>query len=75
LSHFRSALICFAAVTFVKVRFGYDDTLDAFGVHGVGGMWGALATGLWASGAVNPGGADGLFHGNPAACFARSSWR
>jgi ammonium transporter, Amt family len=46
--------------------FGYDDSLDAFGVHGVGGMWGALATGLWATKAVNPAGADGLFYGNPA---------
>jgi Amt family ammonium transporter len=60
-----ASLICFVAVTFVKTKFGYDDTLDAFGVHGVGGIWGALATGLWATKAVNPAGADGLFHGNP----------
>ena len=53
------------AVTYVKTRFNYDDSLDAFGVHGVGGIWGALATGLWATKAVNAAGADGLFYGNP----------
>ena len=60
-----AAAICWCFVTFVKPKFGYDDTLDAFGVHGVGGIWGALATGLFASTAVNPAGADGLFSGNP----------
>jgi Amt family ammonium transporter len=49
----------------VKTRFGYDDTLDAFGVHGVGGVWGAIATGIFASKAVNAAGADGWLHGNP----------
>jgi Amt family ammonium transporter len=44
---------------------GYDDSLDAFGVHGVGGIWGVIATGLFANKAVNPAGADGLFYGNP----------
>jgi Amt family ammonium transporter len=48
-----AAAVCFCMVTFVKSRFGYDDTLDAFGVHGVGGMWGALATGLFASKTIN----------------------
>jgi len=47
---FGSAVICFVSVTFVKARFGYDDTLDAFGVHGVGGIWGTLATGIWCVG-------------------------
>jgi Amt family ammonium transporter len=42
------ALICYAAVTFLKPMLGYDDSLDAFGVHGVGGAWGALASGLFA---------------------------
>jgi len=55
--------ICYTAVAVVKERFGYDDSLDAFGVHGVGGMWGAVATGLWATTAVNPDGANGLFYG------------
>ena len=49
----------------MKSRFGYDDALDVVGIHGVGGVWGALATGLFASRFVNPSGADGLFHGNP----------
>lgn len=49
----------------LKPRLGYDDSLDVVGVHGVGGIWGALATGLFASKAVNPAGNDGLFFGNP----------
>jgi ammonium transporter, Amt family len=53
------------AVTYLKTRFNYDDSLDAFGVHGIGGIWGALATGLWATTAANPSGANGLFFGNP----------
>jgi len=57
--------VCFAAVSFVKPKLGYDDSLDAFGVHGLGGIVGALATGLFASKAINPAGADGLFAGNP----------
>ncbi|MBL0059737.1 MAG: ammonium transporter [Elusimicrobia bacterium] len=59
------ALICFVSVMYVKVKLGYDDSLDAFGVHGVGGIWGAIATGIWATKTVNPAGADGLLHGNP----------
>ncbi|MDZ7700176.1 MAG: ammonium transporter [Deltaproteobacteria bacterium] len=49
-----------------KNRFGYDDSLDVVGIHGVGGVLGLLVTGLFASVAINPGGADGLFYGNPA---------
>jgi len=59
------SVFCFIAVTVIKPKFGYDDSLDAFGVHCVGGIWGALATGLFASKLVNPAGADGLFFGNP----------
>ena len=55
--------ICYTAVAIVKEKFGYDDSLDAFGIHGIGGMWGAIATGLWATTAVNPAGANGLFYG------------
>ena len=55
--------ICYTAVAIVKEKFGYDDSLDAFGIHGIGGMWGAIATGLWATTAVNPDGANGLFYG------------
>ena len=49
----------------LKPKFGYDDSLDVVGVHGVGGTWGALATGLFASKAINPAGNNGLFFGNP----------
>jgi Amt family ammonium transporter len=59
------ALVCYVGVNILKPRFGYDDSLDVFGVHGLGGTWGALATGLFASKSVNPAGADGLFYGNP----------
>lgn len=59
-----AGVLCYLAVL-AKSRLGYDDALDVVGVHGVGGLWGALATGLFASTAVNPGGADGLFYGNP----------
>ncbi len=60
-----AGILCYLAVV-MKGRFGYDDSLDVVGVHGVGGIWGALATGLFASIAVNAGGANGLFFGNPA---------
>ncbi|MFH1441697.1 MAG: ammonium transporter [Candidatus Omnitrophota bacterium] len=59
------SLFCFFFVSVIKPKLGYDDSLDAFGVHCVGGIWGALATGLFASKAINPAGADGLFFGNP----------
>ena len=60
------SIICYLFVTYVKVKLGYDDSLDAFGVHGIGGIWGALATGLWATTSVNSAGANGVFYGNPA---------
>jgi Amt family ammonium transporter len=60
-----AGIVCYYAVV-MKTRLGYDDSLDVVGVHGVGGTWGALATGLFASTAVNAGGADGLFFGNAA---------
>ncbi len=59
-----AGILCYAAVN-MKTRLGYDDSLDVVGVHGIGGTWGCLATGLFASTAVNPGGANGLFFGNP----------
>jgi ammonium transporter, Amt family len=62
--------LCYFAVS-VKFALGYDDSLDVVGVHGVGGTWGALATGLFASVAVNPSGADGLFFGNPSQFFVQ----
>src|SRR5208337_2201853 len=59
------SIFCFLMVAFVKPALGYDDSLDAFGVHGIGGIWGALATGLFATKLINPDGANGLFFGNP----------
>ncbi len=59
-----AGVICYIGVL-AKSRFGYDDSLDVVGIHGLGGTWGALATGLFASTVVNPDGADGLFFGNP----------
>jgi Amt family ammonium transporter len=61
-----AGVIPWFAVTYFKNLLGYDDTLDAFGVHGVGGIWGAIATGIFATKTVNPAGADGLLYGNPA---------
>jgi len=57
--------VCFGGVL-LKNRFGYDDALDAFGVHGVGGALGALLTGVFAQKLFNPAGNDGLAHGNPS---------
>lgn len=56
--------LCCLSVAVAKVKLGYDDSLDAFGCHGVGGTWGAIATGIFATKAVNPAGADGLLYGN-----------
>jgi ammonium transporter, Amt family len=58
--------LCYLAVSILKAKLGYDDALDAFGCHGIGGIWGALATGILATKAVNPAGADGLLYGNAA---------
>jgi Amt family ammonium transporter len=59
-----AGVLCYNACN-LKVKFGYDDSLDVVGVHGVGGTWGALATGLFASKAINAAGNNGLFFGNP----------
>lgn len=73
------SVFCYCMVAFVKPKLGYDDTLDAFGVHGIGGFWGAIATGLFAVKAVN--GVDGFFAGNPqqvwlqlVACGTTIAW-
>ncbi|WP_218915150.1 ammonium transporter [Caldanaerobius polysaccharolyticus] len=60
-----SGILCYYTVNIMKYKLGYDDSLDAFGIHGIGGTWGAIATGLFASKAINPAGANGLFFGNP----------
>ena len=59
-----ASIIGYIFVAFIKPRAGYDDSLDVFGVHGMCGVWGALATGLFAHEAI--GGVNGLFFGNPA---------
>jgi Amt family ammonium transporter len=59
-----AGMICYGGVL-LKSKMRYDDALDVVGVHGLGGTWGALATGLFASKAINPAGSNGLFFGNP----------
>lgn len=59
-----SGFVCFYGVAVLKKKMKYDDALDAFGLHGIGGVWGGIATGLFATTSVNSAGADGLFYGN-----------
>jgi len=58
-----AAIISYYAIYNLKDRFGYDDALDVFGVHGLSGVWGLIATGLFAAPSIN--GAAGLFYGDP----------
>jgi len=53
-------VFCYFAAAVLKPKLGDDDSLDAFGAHGIGGIWGAIATGIFTSTSVNPGGADGF---------------
>jgi Amt family ammonium transporter len=46
--------ICYFAMSVIKPKFGYDDSLDAFGCHGIGGIWGGIATGIFAKSSINP---------------------
>jgi Amt family ammonium transporter len=62
--------VCFYACTSLKVRFKYDDSLDVFGVHGIGGVTGTLLCGVFAAAAITatpdqPAGLPGLLEGNP----------
>src|SRR5256714_6958466 len=66
-----AGIICYWAVIWIKHVVGVDDALDVFGVHGVGGTWGAIATGLFATVAINSGGTNGLFYGNPSQLLAQ----
>lgn len=59
---FGGGVLCYIAVT-LRPKLGYDDSLDVIGIHGVGGTWGAIATGIFAVAAI--GGTDGLLNGNP----------
>jgi ammonium transporter, Amt family len=61
---FGAGILCFFAVDLLKEGAGIDDALDVFAVHGVGGIWGALATGIFAKQSINGIGADGLLYGN-----------
>ena len=61
---FATSFFSYYAMTWLKPRFGYDDSLDVFAVHGISGLWGALATGLFAAPFINSLGV-GLFYGNP----------
>ncbi|MGZ6249846.1 MAG: ammonium transporter [Syntrophales bacterium] len=58
------SVFCYIAIAKVKALFKYDDALDVFGIHGVGGIWGTIATGLFAEKAVNEAGGNGLFFGD-----------
>jgi len=58
------SIVSYFSISFLKAKLGYDDALDVFGVHGMGGLWGALATGLFAAPFINELG-TGLFYGNP----------
>jgi Amt family ammonium transporter len=59
-----AAIISYYGMLLFKMKLGMDDSLDVFACHGLGGIWGALATGIFATVAVNAGGADGLLLGN-----------
>jgi ammonium transporter, Amt family len=59
-----TGIVCYFSVVVVKDKLGYDDSLDAFGVHGVGGMLGVLMTGILATTVINPAGRNGLAYGN-----------
>jgi len=60
-----AAPVCYFSINFLKAQLKYDDTLDAFGVHGMAGIWGAIATGIFSTKEVNPAGNNGLLYGNP----------
>lgn len=63
---FLGGAFSFLAIVILKAKLGYDDALDAFGCHGIAGIWGAIATAIFSTKAVNPAGLDGLLHGNAA---------
>jgi Amt family ammonium transporter len=57
-----AGIVCYFACSTLKAKFGYDDSLDAFGVHGIGGSLGAVLTGIFATTQVNSGAANGLYY-------------
>ena len=64
-----AAPVTYFSINYLKTKLKFDDTMDAFGVHGMAGIWGSLATGLFATTSVNSAGNDGLFYGNPEQFF------
>lgn len=58
-----ASIVSYLAISYLKPRFGYDDALDVFGIHGMSGIWGAIATGIFAVPLINE--ASGLLYGNP----------
>lgn len=67
-----SALLCYYGISIIKYKFKWDDSLDAFGLHGIGGVWGGICVGLFASNAVNPAvGAEGALG---EGLFISGSW-
>jgi len=65
-----AALVCYYCML-LRAKWGIDESLDVWAVHGMGGAWGALATGIFASSAINEAGANGLLYGNPAQLVAQ----
>ena len=63
-----AGMVCYAAIT-LKNKMNWDDALDVWGVHGIGGITGVILLGIFASQAVNPGGSNGLIHGNAGFFF------
>ena len=63
-------VVCYFAIQ-LREKLRVDDALDVWAVHGIGGTWGAIATGIFASTAVNSAGKDGLLYGNPSLFFTQ----
>ena len=61
-----AAIACYYTMVLLKIKLGFDDSLDVFAVHGIGGLLGMLSVGIFATLAVNPSGANGLLMGNGA---------
>jgi Amt family ammonium transporter len=59
-----TSVVSYTAISYLKPKLGYDDALDVFGIHGMSGLWGAIATGLFAAPFINALG-TGFFYGNP----------
>jgi Amt family ammonium transporter len=66
-----AAIISYYAIR-LRQKSGLDESLDVWACHGMGGLWGSLATGLFATTTVNPAGANGLFYGNPSLLVSQS---